>query len=108
MNVLPIKAAPLVLHAGGARSHPDLPFFDDGDLQSWANWLRSHRLEVMRVWMEDDVRARDNYVRYLSGDYAGALAAWHPVSPNDDLNWFILAVFYSRNGPCTYFARGIP
>ena len=31
MNVLPIKAAPLVVRAGGARSHPDLPLFDDGD-----------------------------------------------------------------------------
>lgn len=105
MNVLPIKGAPLVQHAGGARSHPDLPHFEAGDAESWYNWLRVHRLEVMRVWMEDDSRAVDGYRRFLAGDPAGALSAWQPCRPDGDQAWFLLAVFDGGPGPCAYFTR---
>jgi hypothetical protein len=105
MNVLPIKAAPLVLHAGGARSHPDLPPFDDGDQESWDNWLRAHRLEVRRVWMEDDTQAVDSYRRFLAGDCAGSMSAWQPCKPDGEYAWFILAVFDGGDGPCAYFVR---
>ena len=105
MNVLPIKAAPLVMHAGGARSHPDLPLFDDGDQELWDNWLRAHRLEVMRVWMEDDAVAVDSYRKFLAGDSAKALFAWQPCKPDGDQAWFLLAVFDIGEGPCAYFVR---
>ncbi|PHV39219.1 hypothetical protein [Janthinobacterium sp. BJB304] len=105
MNVLPIKAAPLVLHAGGARSHPELPFFDDGDAESWNNWLRVHRLEVMRVWMEDDTGAEDSYRKFLAGGSAEELSAWQPCKPDGDRTWILLAVFDGREGPCAYFVR---
>ncbi len=105
MNVLPIKAAPLVMHASGARSHPDLPLFDDGDQESWDNWLRAHRLEVMRVWMEGDVRAVDSYRKFLAGDIAEALSTWQPCNPDGDQAWFLLAVFDGGEGPCAYCVR---
>ena len=107
MNVLPIKAAPLLMHAGGARSHPELPLFDDGDQESWGNWLRAHRLEVRRVWMEDDARALDSYRMFLAGDLAGALSAWQPCKPDGDQAWFLLAVFDGGDGPCAYFVRRV-
>ncbi|WP_099667667.1 hypothetical protein [Janthinobacterium sp. 13] len=107
MNVLPIKAAPLVPHAGGARSHPELPFFDDGDAKLWENWLRAHRLEVMRVWMEDDARAVDSYRRFLAGDLVGSLSEWQPCKPDGDQAWFLLAVFDGGEGPCAYFVRRV-
>lgn len=107
MNVLPIKAAPLVVHAGGARSHPSLPFFDDGDSESWGNWLRVQRLEVMRVWMEDDAVAVDSYRKFLAGDSAEALFAWQPCKPDGDQAWFLLAVFDGGEGPCAYFVRRV-
>lgn len=105
MNVLPIKAAPLVMHASGARGHPDLPLFEDGDQEPWDNWLRAHRLEVMRVWMEDDARAEHSYRKFLAGDLAGALSAWQPCKPDGDQAWFLLAVFDGGEGPCAYFVR---
>ncbi len=105
MKDLPIEAAPLVLHAGGARSHPELPFFDDGDAELWNNWLRAQRLEVMRVWMEDDARAEENYRRFQAGDIAGAMSAWRPCKPDGDPAWFLLAVFDRLEGPCAYFVR---
>lgn len=107
MNDLPIKDAPLVLHAGGARSHPDLPLFDDGDQESWDNWLRAHRLEVMRVWMEDDTRAEHSYRKFRAGDLAGALSVWQPCKPDGDQAWFLLAVFDGNGGPCGYFVRRV-
>ncbi len=107
MNVLPIKAAPLVVRAGGARSHPDLPLFDDGDQESWDNWLRALRLEVRRVWMEDDARALDSYRMFLAGDLAGALSAWQPCRPDGDQAWFLLCVFHGEEGPCAYFVRSV-
>ena len=107
MNVLPIKAAPLVMHAGGARSHPDLPLFDDGDQELWDNWLRAHRLEVMRVWMEDDALAVDSYRKFLAGDITEALSAWQPCKPDGDYAWFLLAVFDGGDGPCAYFVRRV-
>ena len=103
MNVLPIEAAPLLMHAGGARSHPDLPLFDDGDQELWDNWLRAHRLEVMRVWMEDDAPAVDSYRKFLAGDITEALSA----KPDGDYAWFLLAVFDGREGPCAYFVRSV-
>jgi hypothetical protein len=105
MNVLPIKAAPLLMHAGGARSHPDLPLFDDGDQESWDNWLRAHRLEVIRVWMEDDTGAEDSYRKFLAGGSAEELSAWQPCKPDGDNAWFLLAVFDIGEGPCAYFVR---
>lgn len=107
MNVLPIKAAPLVVRAGGARSHLDLPHFEADDVERWQNWLQEHCLEVMRVWMEDDARAVDSYMRFLAGDSAGALSAWQPCRPDGDQAWFLLAVFDGREGPCAYFARRV-
>lgn len=107
MNVLPIKAAPLVMHAGGARSHPDLPHFEAGDAESWDNWLRVHRLEVMRVWMEDDAKDLYSYRKFLAGDPAGALSAWQPCKPDGDQAWFLLTVFDGADGPCAYFARRV-
>lgn len=107
MNVLPIKAAPLLMHAGGARSHPELPLFGDGDQESWGNWLRAHRLEVRRVWMEDDARALDSYRMFLAGDLAGALSAWQPCRPDGDQAWFLLAVFDCGEGLCAYFGRTV-
>lgn len=107
MNILPITAAPLVQHAGGARSHPGLPFFDDDDLQSWGNWVRVHRLEVMRVWMEDDTGAEDSYRKFLAGDTVGALFTWQPCKPDGDQAWFLLAVFDGGEGPCAYFVRKV-
>lgn len=105
MNVLPIKAAPLLMYTGGARCHPDLPLFDDGDQESWDNWLLVHRLEVMRVWMEDDAKDLDSYRKFLAGDPAGALSAWQPCKPDGDQSWFLLAVFDGGEGPCAYFVR---
>ncbi|PHV14166.1 hypothetical protein CSQ90_25340 [Janthinobacterium sp. BJB303] len=107
MNVLPIKAALLIMHAGGARSHPDLPLFDDGDQESWDNWLRAHRLEVKRVWMEDDARAVDSYKKFHAGNPAGGLSEWQPCKPDGDQAWFLLAVFDAGEGPCAYFVRRV-
>jgi len=107
MNVLPIEAAPLLMCTGGARSHPDLPLFDDGDQESWDNWLLAHRLDVMRVWMEDDAKDLDSYRKFLAGDPAGALSAWQPCKPDGDQSWFLLAVFHGEEGPCAYFVRSV-
>lgn len=51
MDALPIIAAPLIPHVGGARSHPGLPSVDAGDAERWQSWLHEQRLEVMQVWM---------------------------------------------------------
>lgn len=105
MNVLPIKAAPLLMHGGGARRHPELPLFDDGEQVSWDNWLRAHRLEVRRVWMEDDAWAEDSHRKFLAGDLAGAVSSWQPCKPDGDQAWILLAVFDGNEGPCAYFVR---
>ena len=106
MDALQITAAPLVPHVGGARSHPGLPSFEKGDAERWQNWLQEHCLEVMRVWVEDDARAVDSYMRFLAGDSAGALSSWQPCKPDGDHAWFLLAIFVGGDGPCAYFARG--
>ena len=107
MNFLPIKAAPLLMHAGGARSHPELPLFRDGDQESWDNWLRAHRLEVKRVWMEDDAKDLYSYRKFLAGGSADELSAWQPCKPDGDQAWFLLAVFDGNGGPCGYFVRRV-
>ena len=107
MNVLPIKAAPLVTHACGARSHPGLPSFDAGDAERWQTWLQEQRLEVMQVWMEDDAQAVEIYSKFLRGDPVGALSAWQPCEPNGEKLWFLLAVFDGGEGPCAYFVRRV-
>ena len=107
MNILPIKAAPLVMHAGGARSHPALPHFEAGEVERWQNWLQEHCLEVMRVWMEDDALAVDSYRKFLAGDSADAVFAWQPCKPDGDQAWFLLAVFDVGEGPCAYFVRRV-
>lgn len=107
MNVLPIKAAPLVMHAGGARSHPGLPSFDAGDAERWQTWLQEQRLEVMQVWMEDDAQAVEIYSKFLRGDPVGALSVWQPCEPNGEKLWFLLAVFDGGEGPCAYFVRRV-
>lgn len=38
MDALPITAAPLIQHVGGARSHLGLPSVEAGDAESWQNW----------------------------------------------------------------------
>lgn len=105
MDALPIIAAPLIPHVGGARSHPGLPSFDAGDAERWQSWLHEQGLEVMQVWMEDDVQAEDIYKKFLGGDTIWALSAWQPCEPNCEKTWFLLAVFDGREGPCAYFVR---
>lgn len=107
MADLPIISAPLIPHAGGARSHPGLPSFESDDAERWENWLHEQRLEVMQVWMEDDAQAMDEYRKFLCGDTIGALSAWQPCQPNGEKSWFLLAVFDGGEGPCAYFVRRV-
>ena len=105
MDALPIIAAPLIPHVGGARSHPRLPSFDAGDAERWQDWLQDQQLEVMQLWMEDDAQAVDIYRKFLHGDTAWTLSAWQPCEPNGENAWFLPAVFDGREGPCAYFVR---
>jgi len=107
MNTLPIIAAPMIQHVGGARCHPGLPSFEVGDAERWKNWLREQRLEVMQVWMEDDAQAVAVYRTFLHGGAVGALSGWQPCKPYGEKDWFFLAVFDGWVEPCAYFVRRV-
>jgi hypothetical protein len=100
-----ITAAPLVANGDGSRRHPAMPFFLNDDHRRWRSWLAWQRLEVLRVWMEDDGAAVELLARFRAGARATALAAWTPPAPNGDGAWFALCVLDTELGPCAYFAR---
>lgn len=99
-----IEAAPVARDEYGFWSHPDLPGFEEDEGDKYRLWLAQHQIMAKRVDMEDDASDELND-RVMDGDIA-ATADWTPTSPG--LDWFLLAILDTEDGPVAWFARREP
>ncbi len=80
----------------GMFQHPDLPDFDEGDVEKSKAWVAQQGLEVVRVELETDA-PEDIAERYFeAGD--PDCSYWDPSKPDGD-GWFCLAIYDTDDGP---------
>ncbi|WP_177438163.1 hypothetical protein [Pseudomonas sp. SWI7] len=84
--------------------HPDLPDFDEGDVEKSKAWVAQQGLEVVRVELETDA-PEDIVERYFeSGD--PDCSYWEPSKPDGE-GWFCLAIYDTDAGPSCWWGRRV-
>ncbi len=99
-----IKPAVVRRDEYGMFQHPDLPDFDEGDVEKSKDWVAQQGLEVVRVELETDA-PEDIAERYFeSGD--PDCSYWDPSKPDGD-GWFCLAIYDTDAGPSCWWGRRV-
>lgn len=101
-NITFIGSVEVTREPDGEWTHPDLPFFDEGDETALLQWLRDQQLEVAQICLEYDAdeAIAERYFESGNPDFS----YWEPSKPEGD-GWFALSFHDSENGPVCWWAR---
>ena len=99
-----IKPAVVRRDEYGMFQHPELPDFDEVDVEKSKAWVAQQGLEVVRVELETDA-SEDIAERYFeSGD--PDCSYWEPSKPDGE-GWFCLAIYDTNDGPSCWWGRRV-
>ncbi len=99
-----IKPAVVRRDEYGMFQHPDLPDFEEGDVEKSKAWVAQQGLEVVRVELETDAPEEIAERYFDSGD--PDCSYWEPSRPYGD-GWFCLAIYDTDAGPSCWWARRV-
>lgn len=97
-----IEALPVQRDKEGKWHHPGVPMFDEGQNKEYVEWVKSQRLTVIPVKLEDEALDHPAYVDYFEKGVSSFLA-WEPKPPST-APWFTLAVDDTEDGPTWWWA----
>jgi len=96
----PIRPKPVKRDENGCWWHPDLPEFDEDEIDKFNEWKERHGLQTTWVEMQDEVDWEHPYYEEGWSDFS----FWTPQPPAEK-GWFTLYICDAEDGPVWVWAR---